>query len=54
MTPEALAAYVGVSRQSIWYYESGDRTPRADRLLKIAEALGKPVAYFLPDEEQAA
>lgn len=39
MTQEALASLVGVSRENISRYETGQRIPPSDKLIKIAAAL---------------
>ncbi len=47
MTAGALASIVGVTRQSIGYYQNGDRTPDAVTLGKIAKGLGVSADYLL-------
>lgn len=47
MTADALASIVGVTRQSIGYYQNGDRTPDAVTLGKIAKGLGVSADYLL-------
>lgn len=49
-----LAAYVGVSRQSIYSIERGIFTPTVDTAMKIAKCLGKPVEeiFFLDGETE--
>jgi len=37
---DELADRLGVSRQAVWYWETGQRIPRADLFRKIADALG--------------
>jgi transcriptional regulator with XRE-family HTH domain len=37
LTLEALAELLGVSRQAVWYWETGQRLPRADHFKKIAQ-----------------
>ena len=54
LTPKQLADKMGVSRQSIWYYESGECSPKAPVLAKIAEATHRHISYFLPPDEEAA
>lgn len=39
MTQETLASLVGVSRENISRYETGQRIPPSDKLIKIATAL---------------
>ncbi len=43
MTQQALAAAVGVSRQTIIAIESGRYSPSLEVALKIARAFGRPV-----------
>lgn len=40
LTGEKLAKRVGVSRQALWYWETGRRTPRPEQLAKLAAELG--------------
>lgn len=54
LTQEGLAAALGVKRESISRYESGDRAITIALLLDIAAALDQPVAAFLPPEPPAA
>jgi Zn-dependent peptidase ImmA (M78 family)/transcriptional regulator with XRE-family HTH domain len=42
-----LAREVGITGQAIGYYESGERKPDMDLLLKIAAVLKQPVTFFL-------
>ncbi|MFN4226373.1 MAG: helix-turn-helix domain-containing protein [Hyphomonas sp.] len=46
MTQEALAATLGVTFQQIQKYEAGHSRMSAGRLLEIAIAIGRPVAWF--------
>jgi DNA-binding XRE family transcriptional regulator len=39
VTIPEMASLVGVSRQTIYFWESGKRNPSGDRLTKYAEAL---------------
>jgi transcriptional regulator with XRE-family HTH domain len=48
MTQEELAANIGVKRESMSRYESGERTISIALLLDIAVALEQPVIAFLP------
>ncbi|KDA02595.1 helix-turn-helix domain-containing protein [Hyphomonas oceanitis] len=41
-----LSRLVGVKRQSISYFESGERNPDPETLRMIADALKQPMAYF--------
>lgn len=38
------------SVSAIGYYESGERQPGVKALHRLAEALGRDVAWFLPEE----
>lgn len=44
-----LARAVGVKRQSISYYEKGDRTPEPKVMAAIAETLRQPISYFMTE-----
>lgn len=46
LTQEQLAAAASMSVMSIRRYESGDRTPKAEQLEKIAEVLCVPADYL--------
>lgn len=48
MTQEELATILGVKRESMSRYESGERTITIALLLDIAVALEHPIAAFLP------
>jgi len=39
---EEIAARIGVSRQAVWYWETGQRLPRSAQLQRIAAALEVP------------
>lgn len=47
MTQEQLSAISGISLHSIRKYESGERNPKPEQLLKIAEALGISINLFM-------
>jgi transcriptional regulator with XRE-family HTH domain len=51
VTQEELAAVLGVKRESMSRYESGERTITIALLLDIAAALEQPVTTFLPGGE---
>lgn len=53
MTQEELAIILGVKRESMSRYESGERAITIALLLDIAAALAQPVSAFLPPGEQA-
>lgn len=46
LTQEGLAALLGVTFQQIQKYEAGHSRLSAGRLLEIAQALGRPIAWF--------
>jgi transcriptional regulator with XRE-family HTH domain len=48
MTQEELATSIGVKRESMSRYESGERAISIALLLDIADILGQPVSAFLP------
>jgi transcriptional regulator with XRE-family HTH domain len=48
VTQEELAASIGVKRESLSRYESGERAISIALLLDIAAALEQPVSAFLP------
>lgn len=50
MTQEIFAAEVGVSRQSVYKWESGQSYPEVEKLLKIARTFGVTVDDMLNDE----
>jgi transcriptional regulator with XRE-family HTH domain len=49
-----LAAEVQVEPMTVSRWERGATTPDFDALALISEATGKPVSYFLTDEQPAA
>ncbi len=51
MTQQELSEKVGCSRSSIINWERGTRTPDADVLKKLADALGVSVAYLLEESK---
>lgn len=46
MTMEELGGAVGVTRQAISLYESGEREPDSETLMKIVGVLGQPLSFF--------
>ncbi|RIJ15266.1 ImmA/IrrE family metallo-endopeptidase [Henriciella mobilis] len=52
MTQTELARRVGVQRQSISYFENGDRNPDPETLKAIADALNQPLRYFSTSSPQ--
>jgi Zn-dependent peptidase ImmA (M78 family)/transcriptional regulator with XRE-family HTH domain len=51
MTQEALGEKVGVTRQTIAAWESGERTPALEQLGRLARVLGVSLDLFLKPEE---
>lgn len=49
-TQESFAAEVGVSRQSVYKWESGQSYPEVEKLLKVARTFGVTVDDMLNDE----
>ena len=47
MTKTAVASYIGISSAGYGYYESGQRTPPPDMLMKISELFNVSVDYLL-------
>lgn len=45
-----LAAEVSVSRQAISAFEQGEKGPDASTMIRIAEALGQPMAFFMSED----
>lgn len=46
LSNDQLAARLGVSRQTIWRYESNGAAVRAVDLVRLAEVLHKPLDWF--------
>jgi transcriptional regulator with XRE-family HTH domain len=53
LTQTELADKLGVSENAVQTWEAGTFTPRPKRLHALAEALGKPVSWFLADAPDA-
>lgn len=53
LTQKDLAERAHVSQPAIAMWESGQRTPRIDELMQIADALDEDVAAFLPKGREA-
>jgi transcriptional regulator with XRE-family HTH domain len=51
-TIEHLADRLGVSRQAVWYWETGQRLPRAGSFRKIADEFGVTERELLVDESR--
>ena len=49
VTQESLGAMIGLDRTAITRLESGDRNLKVSELISIAEALHRPMAYFVAD-----
>ncbi|MCT8268822.1 MULTISPECIES: helix-turn-helix domain-containing protein [Afifella] len=49
LSQEKLGEQLGVTFQQIQKYEKGANRIAASRLFQIAEVLGSPLSYFLPD-----
>ena len=52
MTQKSLADNVGVAKSLISHYESGNREPRLEQLIAIANALQVSVSCFLEDSPE--
>jgi transcriptional regulator with XRE-family HTH domain len=50
---EKLAERLGVSRQAVWYWETGQRLPRAEHFRKIAGVFAVPEADLLVQQPPA-
>lgn len=50
---EKLAERLGVSRQAVWYWETGQRLPRAEHFRKIADVFAVPEADLLVQQRHA-
>ena len=51
LTQAELANKAGISTMSIRRYESGDRSPSYDTLVKLSDVLGVPISTFLTDNQ---
>ena len=47
MSRAELARELGITGQAVGYYETGDRCPNMDTLLRAAAVLQQPVSFFL-------
>lgn len=52
LSRQQLAAKIGVTHQQLQKYEKGTNRISAGRLMAIAKALGKTVAYFFDNVEE--
>lgn len=48
-TMEKVGSMVGVTRQAISFYESGERVPDGEMLMKLIDVLGQPLTFFTTD-----
>ena len=53
MSQQTLGAAIGVTFQQVQKYETGGSRIATMRLLAIADALGRPITYFVRDLEDA-
>ncbi len=53
LSQEALAEKLGVSRQSVSKWETGEATPEVSKLLAISKLFGVTTDYLLDDEAEA-
>lgn len=53
LTQEALAAALGMSQQAVASWESGERSPRASDIPRLADALGCAIGELFGEEETA-
>jgi transcriptional regulator with XRE-family HTH domain len=51
LSKNKLSHMAGVTLRSYIPWERGDRLPRLDSLIKIAKIHGKPVRWFLGEDE---
>jgi transcriptional regulator with XRE-family HTH domain len=52
LSQKKLGLALGLSDKAISAYEKGRTYPPVDTLVRIAEELGKPVTYFLSEENE--
>ena len=52
ITIESLAKMVNMSKSTVGMWESGQRRPEYEELLKLANIFGKSVAYFLEADNE--
>ena len=53
MTQQQLADRIGVAKSVVSYYESGDRYPSYDVLIRIAHVFHTSTAYLLDFEKES-
>lgn len=49
LTPLELASRVGVTRRAVSFWENGEREPSVRLLVKIAEATGRTISWFVEE-----
>jgi transcriptional regulator with XRE-family HTH domain len=54
LTQQQLAERTGVTLRAVAWWESGDFNPGGDRIGLVAQATGRPVAWFFETDEVAA
>jgi transcriptional regulator with XRE-family HTH domain len=54
LSGEQLAQRIGVSRQALWYWETGRRTPRPEQLGKVAAELGVDPSELIAGADDGA
>ena len=47
LSQKALAAKLGITQQSVWYYENGERDIKASVLVQLSDVLGVTISYLL-------
>ena len=47
LSQKALGEKCGVGLHSVWRWETGRRSPRADQIYRLAEALGSTVSEVM-------
>ena len=51
MKQDELGRLAGVSLKTIQRWESGERSPRMEEIIKLSEALGAPIGYFMGTDD---
>ena len=54
LSQEKMAELVGVSRQAVTKWETGQTSPSTENLFRLAEILGTSVDFLLAEEEKAS
>lgn len=49
LTQKQLAKKIGVNTVTLSRYETGDRKPKIDKLLKMSKIFGVKLEYLLPE-----